>query len=36
MASAKEFIDRNLIESFVDLSSTLMQEISVAVDVSVE
>ncbi|KAK9225089.1 hypothetical protein WN943_010130 [Citrus x changshan-huyou] len=36
MASAKEFIDGNLIESFVDLSSTLMQEISVAVDVSVE
>lgn len=35
MADAKDFIGGDLIVSFVDLSSTLMQEISTAVDVSV-
>lgn len=36
MTSAKEFIDGDLIESFIDFGNTLMQEISTAVHVFVE
>lgn len=36
MTSAKEFLDGDLIESFIDFGNTLMQEISTAVHVFVE